>query len=110
MSAESNQRRSAALKCISKSEETIEKFRQRTQTQESKDKISKSHTGQKKPWVKWTKEQVKTRAMSRRGLTKEQYDKMNDLRSQGLTIIKIAEQIGSNGDMVKKWLKKEWEL
>ena len=48
--------------------------------------------------------------MTRRGISKEQYDKMNKLRQQGFTIVKIAEQIGSNGDMVKKWLKREWEL
>ena len=110
MSAESNKKRSDALKGKAKSEETIEKFRQRTQTQESKDKISEAHKNMKKPWVKWSKEQIKTRAMTRRGLSKEQYDKMNELRQQGLTIVKIAEQIGSNGDMVKKWLKREWEL
>lgn len=110
MSAESNKKRSDALKGVPKSEETIEKFKARTQTQESKDKISESHKGMKKPWVQWNAEQIKTRAMTRRGLTKQQFDKMHELRKQGLTIVKIAEQIGSNGDMVKKWLKREWEL
>ena len=45
MSEESNKKRSDALKGIPKSEKTIEKFRQRTQTQESKDKISEAHLG-----------------------------------------------------------------
>ena len=110
MSKESNRARSLKLKGIKKSPETIEKFKSRRSTPEENKKRSLSHKGKKKPWVKWTKEQIEKRAMTRRGLSKEQYDQIHDLRQQGLTIKKIGEIVGCTGDMVKKWLKRDWEL
>lgn len=107
MSAESNLARSIALKGIPKNSDRMKGWKH---SEESKAKISTAHRGMKKPWVKWTKEQISKRAMTRRGLSKEQFDQMHLLRSQGLLIRVIAEQIGSTPDMVKKWLKKEWAL
>lgn len=107
MSAESNLARSRALKGRPKNYVV---FPQRKHLEETKQKIAIKHTGMKKPWVKWTQEQISKRSMTRRGLTKEQFDQMHLLRSQGLLIRVIAEKIGSNPDMVKKWLKKEWAL
>lgn len=107
MSAESNLARSQALKGRPKN---YDRMKNKKHRQESIDKISQSHTGMKKPWVKWTKEQISKRAMARRGLTKDQFDQMHLLRSQGLLIRVIAAKIGSNSEMVKKWLKKEWVL
>jgi group I intron endonuclease len=110
MSKESNQARSLKLKGIKKSPETIEKFKARRSTPEENKKRSLSHKGKKKPWVKWTTEQIEKRAMTRRGLNKEQYDQIHELRQQGLTMKKIGEAVGCSGDMVKKWLKRDWEL
>jgi len=107
MSAESNLARSIALKGKPKN---YVRMKGKKLSEETKAKISAAHRGMKKPWVKPTKEQITKRAMTRRGLTKEQFDQMHLLRSQGLLIRVIAEQIGSNSDMVKKWLKKEWAL
>lgn len=107
MSKESNLARSLALKGKPK---TYDRMKGKTHTQESKDRIAESHTGMKKPWVKWTKEQISKRSMTRRGLTKDQYDQMHVLRSQGLSISVISEKIQSNPSMVKKWLKKDWVL
>jgi group I intron endonuclease len=58
MSAESNMKRSEALKGVSKSPETVEKFRQRRSTPEENAKRSEAHIGMKKPWVKWSNEQI----------------------------------------------------
>ena len=110
MSEESNRARSQKLKGTKKSPETIEKFRARRSTPEENEKRSLSHKGKKKPWVKWTPEQIEKRAMTRRLLSKEQYDQIHELRKQGLTIKKIGIIVGCSGDMVKKWLKKDWIL
>lgn len=110
MSEESNQARSAALKGVKKSDSTIEKFRKRKSTPEENYKRSIAHTGMSKPWVKWTKEQVNKRAMTQRGLSLEQYTQIHELRKQGLLIREISEQVNLSNDMVKKWLKKSWEL
>jgi group I intron endonuclease len=107
MSPESNFARSNALKGKPK---TYDRMKNKKHRQDSKDKIASAHTGMKKPWVKWTQEQISKRAMKRRGLTKDQYDRMHALRLEGLTISVIAEQVGSNADLVKKWLKKEWKI
>ena len=107
MSEESNLARSLALKGKPK---TYDRMKDKTHTQESKDRIAKSHIGMKKPWVKWTKEQISKRSMTRRGLTKDQYDQIHALRSEGLSINVIAEKIQSNPSLVKKWLKKDWVL
>lgn len=107
MSAESNLARSVALKGKPKN---CVRMAGKKHSEEAKAKISVAHQGMKKPWVNWTKEQISKRAMTRRGLNKEQFDQIHLLRSQGLIIRVIAEKIGSTPDMVKKWLKKEWAL
>lgn len=107
MSEESNLARSVALKGKVKN---YDRMKNKKHRQESKDKISEAHIGMKKPWVKWTKEQVSKRAMTRRGLTKSQFDQMHNLKSQGLPIRVIAEKIHSNPSLVKKWLQKNWTL
>jgi group I intron endonuclease len=108
MSEESNTARSKKLKGIKKSPSTVEKFRQRKQTEITKEKISKKHIGMKKPWVKWTPEQCRLRGLSRRSITKEQYDQIHLLRSDNLKIKQIAESTSLSVDMVKKWLKMDW--
>jgi group I intron endonuclease len=90
MSKESNDARSKKLKGIKKSPETIEKFKQRTQSAETKEKISNSHKGMKKPWVKWTSEQSRQRGLTRRQISKEQYDIIHQYRANNLTIKSIA--------------------
>ena len=108
MSKESNDARSKKLKGVKKSADTVEKFRQRTQSGITREKISNSHKGMKKPWVKWTKEQCRQRGLTRRQITKEQYDQIHQYRSQRLTIKSISEITGLNCDMIKKWLKMTW--
>ena len=104
---EANRKRSKALKGIAKD---YDRMLGKTHTKESKQKIAQAHTGMKKPWVKWTKEQVEKRAMTRRSLTKEQHDDILHLRAEGLTIRETAEQVGLSADMVKKWAKMEWAI
>jgi group I intron endonuclease len=108
MSEESNKARSKKLKGVKKSDDTIKKFRERKQTQRTKDKISKSHQGMKKPWVKWTPEQCRERGLSRRSITEDQYKQIHIYKSQKLTIREISGLIGLSPDMVKKWLKMNW--
>jgi len=110
MSEESNLRRSEALKGKPKSEATIEKFKARTPTEETTAKISLAHKGMKKPWVKWSPEQIAKRAMTRRSLTKEQYDTIHRLRLTGMTIREIHQSTEISVDLVKKWLKLPWDL
>jgi DNA invertase Pin-like site-specific DNA recombinase len=64
----------------------------------------------KKPWVKWTQEQIIKRAMTRRALTEQQYNQIHELRKTGLRICDIAKQVNTSSDLVKKWLKKSWNL
>lgn len=108
MSKESNAARSKKLAGVKKSKETIEKFKNRKQTELSKQKISEKHKGKKKPWVKWTAEQCKKRGMTRRALAKEQYDLIHMYRSQNLKIREISSLTNISGDLVKKWLKLDW--
>lgn len=108
MSESSNAARSRALK--GKPKNYDRKALNIRPTQATKDKIALSHKGMKKPWVKWTPEQISKRAMTRRSLTKSQFDEIHRLRSTGMTIRMIAESTGINGDLVKKWLKREWEV
>lgn len=108
MSKESNDARSKKLKGIKKSSETIEKFKQRTQSAETKEKISNSHKGMKKPWVKWTPEQCRQRGLTRRQISREQYDIIHQSKSQNMTIKLISEITGLSKDMVKKWSKMPW--
>lgn len=108
MSKESNNARSKKLKGIKKSADTVEKFKQRTQSETTREKISNSHKGMKKPWVKWSKEQCRQRGLTRRQITKQQYDQIHQYRSQQLTIPAISEITGLKYDMVKKWLRMSW--
>ena len=108
MSKESNDARSKKLKGVKKSADTVEKFRQRTQSDITREKISNSHKGMKKPWVKWTEEQCRQRGLTRRQITKEQYDQIHQYRSQRLTIKSISEITGLNCNMIKKWVKMPW--
>jgi hypothetical protein len=110
MSEASNAARSKALKGVPKSPETIQKFKQRVATPEENHKRSIAHTGMKKPWVKWTKEQIQQRAITRRTLSLEQYNYIHLLKSQGLSGREISSETGISYDIVKKWLKKEWLL
>lgn len=110
MSKDSNIARSNALRGKKKDPSTIEKFKQRKQTEQTKKAISEAHIGMKKPWVKWTNEQIAKRAMTRRSLSYEQYVEIKRLRDTGLTIKSISSLTGITCDLVKKWLKKEWVL
>jgi len=110
MSDESNRKRSEALKGIPKSAETVAKFMARTQTNETKQKISQSHFGTKKPWVKWSKDQIVKRAMTRRSLTEEQFNQIHEMRKTGLTIREISNITEISVDLIKKWLKRDWVL
>ena len=105
MSEESNIKRSEKLKGIKKPKGFNVG---RIHSDETKDKISKSHIGKKKPWVKWSEEQILKRAMTRRSLTKEQYDLMIKLRGEGMITKEIAKIINTSNDIVKKWMNKTW--
>jgi group I intron endonuclease len=105
MSKESNLQRSKKLKGVKKPDG----FNiGRVQTKETKNKISQSHIGKKKPWVKWSNEQIKKRSLTRRSLNKEQYDLMCKLRADGLITKEIAKIIGVSNDIIKKWIHKPW--
>lgn len=105
MSDESNRARSIALKDKPKN---YDRMAGKKHTEESKKKISEAHVGMKKPWVKWTPEQIKKRSMPRRSLTEQQYKTIHNMRNDGHTIRVIAETVGSTPDVVKVWLKKTW--
>jgi len=105
---ESKRKTSQALKGVPKNYDR--KAMGLTLSEETKQKISKAHTGMKKPWVKWSKEQIETRALTRRSLTREQYDEIHALRSQGKLIREIASVTGHSDAIVKKWLKRDWDL
>ncbi len=107
MSNESNQKRSIALKGKAKD---YDRMKGKFHSEETKQKISNAHKGKQKPWVNWSKDQIKKRAMTRRAITLEQFNKMHQLRKQGLLIKEIAKETNLSIDMVKKWLKKEWTL
>ena len=107
MSAESNRARSIALKGKAKN---YDRMAGKKHTEESRKKISEAHKGMKKPWLKPTRDQIIKSALSRRSLTKEQFDNIHRLRSQGNTIRTISEQTNISTDLVKKWLKKSWIL
>jgi len=107
MSEESNAKRSKALKGIAKN---YTRMHGKIHSEESKKKISESHKGKKKPWVKWEKSIIEKRAMTRRGLTKEQFDSIHLLKNEGLTAREISTNLNLSRDMVKKWSLKEWDF
>ena len=108
MSEESNLARSQKLKGRKKSKETVEKFKARTHTAETKKRISERHRGMKKPWVKWTPAQIRARSLTQRALTKEQYDLIHKMRSENITISEIASTLSISADLVKKWARMDW--
>ncbi len=107
MSAESNQARSEALKGRPKN---YDRMAGKSHSAETKAKMSQAHKGMKKPWIKWTQEQIVKSAMTRRALNEQQYNQIHLLRNQGLRICDIAKQVDISADLVKKWLNKSWNL
>lgn len=105
MSKESNDARSNKLKGIPKN---YNRMLGKKHSEESKRKMSDAHRGMKKPWVKWTEEQCKARGLKRRVLSEEQYKTMHILKSKGLTIKEISNEINISTDLAKKWLKMDW--
>jgi group I intron endonuclease len=107
MSEESNKKRSEALKGKPKN---YVRMHGKTHSSDSKLKISKSHLGMKKPWVKWSDEQILKRALTRRALTFEQYQELHMLKANGFTRKQISEKLNVSFDVVKKWTNRPWEL
>ncbi len=107
MSEESNKKRSEALKSKPKN---YVRMHGKTHSSDSKSKMSKSHLGMKKPWVKWSDEQILKRALTRRALTFEQYQELHILKTKGFTRKQISEQLKVSLDVVKKWTNRPWEL
>jgi len=107
MSQESNIKRSIALKGVPK---TYDRMKGKNHSNDTKEKISNAHKGMKKPWVKWNKEQITKRAMTRRKITEEQHIKLQQLLSLGKSIKEISVEINLSRDMTKKWSKRNWDL
>lgn len=107
MSEESNIKRSNVLKGISKK---YDRMLGKTHSQESKNKISKSHKGMSKPWAKWNEEQITKRAMTRRKISKEQYEKIDKLLSLGVSLKEISQKVNLSYDMTKKWSRRSWNV
>lgn len=107
MSEESNKRRSNALKGKPKN---YVRMHGKTHSNESKLKISSSHKGMKKPWVKWSDEQILKRALTRRALTFEQYQELHLLKTKGFTRKQISQKLNVSLDVVKKWANLPWDL
>lgn len=102
---EANRKRSIALKGIKRPRNWN---RHRSHSEQTKQKISASHRGSKKPWVKWTEAQIKQRGMTRRALTKEQYDSIQKLRAEGKLIKDVAKEVGVSFDVAGIWSRKKW--
>lgn len=107
MSEESNKKRSNALKGKPKN---YVRMHGKTHSNESKLKISSSHKGMKKPWVKWSNEQILKRALTRRALTFEQYQELHILKTKGFTRKQISQKLNVSLDVVKKWANLPWDL
>jgi group I intron endonuclease len=107
MSKESNLLRSKALKGIPK---TYNRMLGKKHSQQSKIKISESHKGMKKPWVKWNKEQIIKRSMKQRSLDYNQWIMLKTFRKQGLTIKDCGIKLNINPDVCKKWHNKKWNI
>ena len=107
MSEESNQARRRALLGKPKN---YDRMKGKRHSEETKSKISAAHRGMKKPWLKPTPESIAKSAMTRRALSKDQYDLLHELRASGMLIKDVANQIGVSSHVAKKWLKKDWSL
>ncbi len=70
---------------------------------ETRKKISDSHTGKKKPWVKWSPDQIRKRSLTRRSLTEEQFYLIKDLKKQNLCLSEISLQLNISIHVIKKW-------
>jgi len=100
MSIESNKKRSIALKGIKKN---YNRMLGKKHSSKTKFKISQAHQGMKKPWVKWTKEQIIKRAMTRRKINFQQFKTIKLLKTKGLTYPQISNKLNLSIDMCKKW-------
>lgn len=107
MSEESNKKRSDAL--IGKVK-NYDRMHGKTHSEESKNKISLSHIGKKKPWVKWSSDQITKRALTRRSLNYEQYLELQNLKKLGYTRKEISKLLQVSFDVVKKWTNRPWNL
>jgi group I intron endonuclease len=107
MTEESNKKRSDSLKGKQKN---YDRMHGKLHKEESKLKISEAHRGMKKPWVKWSSEQINKRALTRRSLTLEMYNQLQELKSQGYTRKQISEKLQVSFDVVKKWTNRPWDL
>jgi hypothetical protein len=107
MSVESNLAHSKALKGKAKN---YDRMLNKTHSAEAKSKIAAAHLGMHKPWVKWSPEIIEKRAMTRRALTKDQYDSIHTLITAGISLKAISTELAISYDLVKKWSKKAWKL
>ena len=100
MSEESNIKRSNALRGKPKN---YKRMHGKTHKESSKQKIRTAHLGKKKPWVKWTSEQIRSRSLTRRSLTEDQFFLIKELKADGYTLKQISEKLLVSYDVVKKW-------
>ena len=107
MTEESNKKRSIALKGKPKN---YDRMHGKSHSEETKRKMSEAHKGIKKPWISWTKDRIIKSAMTRRALTQEQYQMMEDLPKSGYTRKQISEKLQVSFDVVKKWVNRPWDL
>lgn len=105
MSDESNRKRSVALKGISKD---YDRMHGKVHSEETKNKISESHKGMKKPWAKWSDESIRKRALTRRTLTEEQFNSIVDMKSKGFSLKDISKKLNIDYGIVKKWHNRKW--
>jgi group I intron endonuclease len=100
MSAESNLKRSNALKGKPKH---YNRMHGKTHTDITKEKIRIAHLNTKKPWVKWSAEQIRSRSLTRRSLTEDQFNLIKELKLSGHTLKQISEKLSISYNVVKKW-------
>jgi len=107
MSEESNKKRSQALQGKPKN---YDRMHGKQHSEETKLKMSKSHKGMKKPWISWTKDRIVKSALTRRSLTYEQYQELQNLTQKKYTQSEISKILGISIDIVKKWRNRPWDL
>jgi group I intron endonuclease len=100
MSAESNLKRSNALKGQPKH---YNRMHGKTHTDSTKEKIRIAHLNTKKPWVKWSAEQIRSRSLTRRSLNEDQFNLIKELKLSGHTLKQISEKLSISYNIVKKW-------
>lgn len=104
MSAESNMKRSVAQKGKPKN---YDRMLGKTHSDETRRKISESHKNKKKPWVKWSPEQIRSRSLKRRSLTEDQFNLMKNLKQLNISLKEISNQLNVSYDVIKKWHSRE---